>query len=60
MSLYAISDNLFSFLVKVNQNFRFLKLGFNSYWKPSYLSPACIVIAVFIKAQQPLQEFIWN
>ena len=55
MSLYAIWDNLFSFLVKVNQNLKFLHYqGFNSHWEPSCLSPARIVIAVFINSQQPL------
>ena len=59
MSLYAIWDNLFSFLVKVNQNLKFL------HWASILIgnlpvSALYIVIAVFINSQQPLQEFIFN
>ena len=49
MSLYAIWDNLYSFLVKVIPT-----LGSNYHWEPSCLSPARIVIAVFVNSQQQL------
>ena len=61
MSLYAIWDNLFSFLVKVNQNLKFL------HWAsilignlPVWALHALHIIAVFVNSQQPLKEFILN
>ena len=53
MTLYAIWDNLFSYLVKVNQNLKFL------HWASILIgnlpvSALHIVIAVFINSQQPL------
>ena len=59
MTLYAIWDNLFSYLVKVNQNLKFL------HWASILIgnlpvSALYIVIAVFISSQQPLQDLFWT